>query len=753
MLTGYNFKILFYLTFILISCLLPIYLFRRRWREVGGVAAIIIYFFILNKDFIWGNLGVYHDTASHEHLLTIFKQWLDAGIPIGWNPYMNGGEPLYLFSNGFLWPQWALFCWIDKLINVGTHTLFNLFWIFYFINFCVGCLLLFMVLYEDFRVTLFCFVSLVLSGQFIVSLGQTAGFAMYYLPYILFSFILFYKRKNIYGFIFTVLFFSIALNHYLPHYIFLGFGTFIFFTVIFNLKLFSSRLYLLKSRCVVIILTSIISLLLSLPAFFSAKEIRNYVSPTRGGLLPGGAMKYGQMGYQTCVNAPLWGYRVLLEQSTSYRENIHHAFYFGIIPLLLIPVALLFGWRDKYVWVILASAVVVLFLGLGMNFWGWRLLIKYVPGFNLPRHSAILAPFVSFFLICLSGYGFNKLLQKDLDTITNSKLTILILATIAIVIFLISQKSNVILFGWLGAFTLIFLGSERHVFSNKIKNSVVTLFYLLVMLLLVVDLTLFYVRYHKRGLLNKQPIAPVDMGYPLKRTFYPATSYPLTPPDLSPLSLKKAALTHSDDNFIFFRNQRLNDMIEHYTLQKGYERTLGVNGPIIYFTQHAKILPEDISKGQFIEAVYRDASNHPLTPNRTVFFSEKDIDFYSMNNNEVLGGGVIEYTKIDNPNKVELLVEAPTDGFLVRLENFHPNWQVFVDGVKTRIYRANYAFQGIRIAQGKHKVCFRFSTIYPFLMYIHIFCVFLSWCAFNFYLFNINRKSKVYGRQEQTKLS
>ncbi|MBU1523087.1 MAG: YfhO family protein, partial [Candidatus Omnitrophica bacterium] len=74
-----------------------------------------------------------------------------------------------------------------------------------------------------------------------------------------------------------------------------------------------------------------------------------------------------------------------------------------------------------------------------------------------------------------------------------------------------------------------------------------------------------------------------------------------------------------------------------------------------------------------------------------------------------------------------------------------PNWQVFVDGVKTRIYRANYAFQGIRIAQGKHKVCFRFFTIYPFLMYSHIFCVFLNWCVFNFYLFNIKRENKAYG--------
>ena len=738
MLANYDFKILFYLIFILIFCLLPVYLFRKRWKEVGVVAAIIIYFFILNKDFIWGSLGVYHDTRSHEYLLTIFKQWMDAGIPIGWNPYMNGGEPLYLFSNGFLWAQWVLFCWIDKLVNVGPHTLFNLFWIFHFINFCIGCLLLFMLLYENFRVTLFCFISLVLSGKFIVNLGQTAGFAMYYLPYILFSFILFYKRKNIYGFVFTALFSSLALNHYLPHYIFLGSGVFIFFMVIFNLKLLPSRLHFLRSKFIIVVFALTVSLVVSSPALFSAKEIQQqYVSPTRGALSLGVGIKIGQTGSQPNVNAPLWGYRVLLEQEIPYRMNIHHAFYFGIIPLLLIPAALT-RWRDKYVWVILASTVVILFLSTGDDFWGYRLLIKYVPGFNMMRHSVILAQFVSFFLICLSGYGFRELLREDLDRTANLKLKLLTFATF-VIMFLISQKSNVILFGSLGALILILLGNKKQVSSGKIKNYLVKQFYIFYIFLLFVDLTLFYVYHYERGLLKKQPVALSNIVYPLGRTFYPLFSYPL-PPDLSPLIFKKASLTHHNDDLIFFRNQRLHDMLKLLVPQREHEQALGVNVPIIYFTQNVKILSEDISKEQFIKTVYEDALKYPFTKDRNIFFSKKDIDFYDVNNHpKNLQEATIEYTKIDNPNILEITADTPSDGFLVRLENFHPGWKAFIDGSKASIYRANYAFQAIRVLKGKHKVVLRFVSIYPFLFYLHIVCVFLNWVAFNFSLFKIGK--------------
>ncbi len=738
MISGYDLKIVFYLTFILTICLLPVYLYRRSWKEVGIVACVIIYFFILNNTLIWGKLGVYHDTRmSYENILTIFKQWLNRGIPIGWNPYMNAGEPLYLFSNFFLWSPWVVFCWINKFVNLDSHALFNLFWVFLFVNFSIGSFLLFLILYEDFKASLFCFITLLMSGMFIVNLGQAAGLSViYYFPFILLCIILSCKRKDIYGIALASLFLGIAINHYLPNYIFLGTSVFIFFILVFNLKLLPWGLRLLKSHYKIIFLALIFCLLLAAPALFLYVEMQDYVSPTRGSVLPGGAIAFSQAGAQPSVNAPLWGYRVLLEQSTKYLLNIHHAFYFGIIPLLLIAAAFL-RWRNKYIWTVLASAVVLLFLSTGNDFWGYRLLIKYVPGFNMLRHSFGLAQFVSFFLICLSGYGFRELLREDSGLVRNLKLTILILVSFGIMV-LISQKYNVILFGSLGALALIFLCWAKQISSAKIKNAVIKQFYLLVMFLLFMDLTLFFMLHYKTGLLRKPPAALANIVYPVKRTFYPLVSYPL-PIDISPLIFKKASLTHSNDNFILFRHRRLDDMLKLFIPQKGHEQVLGVNGPIIYFSPRAKILPEDTPKEQFIKAVYEDSIKQPSMQTRSVFFSEKDIDFYGTDNREASGGWTSEYSGPNtDPNKLGISIEVPEDGFLVRLENFHPNWHAFIDGKKSRIYRANYAFQAIKIPKGKHEISFRFLTRYPFLFYSHIFCVFLTWVAFNFYLYRLN---------------
>jgi len=90
----------------------------------------------------------------------------------------------------------------------------------------------------------------------------------------------------------------------------------------------------------------------------------------------------------------------------------------------------------------------------------------------------------------------------------------------------------------------------------------------------------------------------------------------------------------------------------------------------------------------------------------------------------------IRFTGKESPNRLELEVRAPEDGFLVRLENFHYGWRAFVDGENTKIYRANYAFQAIKVPKGSHKVIFQFSTIYPYLFVLQFCCVFLAWIFF-----------------------
>ncbi len=53
-----------------------------------------------------------------------------------------------------------------------------------------------------------------------------------------------------------------------------------------------------------------------------------------------------------------------------------------------------------------------------------------------------------------------------------------------------------------------------------------------------------------------------------------------------------------------------------------------------------------------------------------------------------------------------LRVSTSRDGLLFVSDTWYPGWEAYVDGRKTKIYRANYAFRGIKVPSGEHKVKF-----------------------------------------------
>ncbi|MFH1859495.1 MAG: YfhO family protein [bacterium] len=60
------------------------------------------------------------------------------------------------------------------------------------------------------------------------------------------------------------------------------------------------------------------------------------------------------------------------------------------------------------------------------------------------------------------------------------------------------------------------------------------------------------------------------------------------------------------------------------------------------------------------------------------------------------------------PNTVLIRASTTKDGFLFLSDTYYPGWYARVDGVKTRIYRANYAFRAIYLKAGIHKIEFRY---------------------------------------------
>jgi len=65
---------------------------------------------------------------------------------------------------------------------------------------------------------------------------------------------------------------------------------------------------------------------------------------------------------------------------------------------------------------------------------------------------------------------------------------------------------------------------------------------------------------------------------------------------------------------------------------------------------------------------------------------------------------IVDYTT----NKVVLSTESDADQLLFLSDSDYPGWQAFVDGQKTIIYRADYAFRAVFVPAGQHQVLFRY---------------------------------------------
>lgn len=62
-------------------------------------------------------------------------------------------------------------------------------------------------------------------------------------------------------------------------------------------------------------------------------------------------------------------------------------------------------------------------------------------------------------------------------------------------------------------------------------------------------------------------------------------------------------------------------------------------------------------------------------------------------------------------NKVVIETENEGDGFLVLMDAYYAPWKVEVDGNRSEIHKTNYAFRGVFVPAGKHKVVF-YDTLF-----------------------------------------
>ena len=64
-----------------------------------------------------------------------------------------------------------------------------------------------------------------------------------------------------------------------------------------------------------------------------------------------------------------------------------------------------------------------------------------------------------------------------------------------------------------------------------------------------------------------------------------------------------------------------------------------------------------------------------------------------------------------SPNETILSVSCGSPTWFVSGESYYPGWSADIDGISTKIYRANYNFRAVIVPEGTHKLVFRYSPV------------------------------------------
>ncbi|MBI5561405.1 MAG: YfhO family protein [Deltaproteobacteria bacterium] len=379
-----------------------LFLSGRRRKETVAAAILIAVFIIIHARFIGGRQTVTWDTLAWSMGLQHVKNLFEAGYMPGWNPYFNSGEPLYIYHYAYAYWQWFIFAALDRLFPLNPVALFNVFFVFLFIFYNVGCYLVFRKVFKDARVALFCLAVSLFSMSFVVYFGEHSSFYVsIYFPYVVYFFLEFVERRSPVGLALIPALFGIAASVYVPHFLALAFmvfavSYFIFmdrphYTVAADKKTIAHGL----KGCIVM-------LVLILPVLYVYHRFGDFISPSRTGL-------DNLMSQDPMATGHHQEYRSILNFfAISNLTDARTILYVGIAPFALAGVGA-FKSANRFRWTVLVTVLVIFFINLGRNSFPY-LLIHYVPTFGYMRQYIIFEIFVQFFVILLAGMGLEYLL-------------------------------------------------------------------------------------------------------------------------------------------------------------------------------------------------------------------------------------------------------------------------------------------------------------------------------------------------------
>ncbi|HTY44713.1 MAG TPA: discoidin domain-containing protein [Patescibacteria group bacterium] len=819
---------------------IPLYSWPKTRKLLLPVALLYAAFIALHWSFIQGRTGTWHDTLQNlQSLFNLTNQLVVSGIRPEWNPYMGGGYPICLMANLSSWTPVALLAQLYKLI--GFH--FNA---VVFCNLCLLCilflfyngsLLLLQLLYRDDVVTIVGFSALLFSDFFNVSAGQPAGIInVLLLPYLLFFLIHSFRARRWASLFFFSLVLGISANYYIPTYITISIIVILLaMTAAFPRDASLWLGYLARKKPTAILACALLFLTTAGPALFSYHEMKEYISPTRG-FTERGFITPGNPGFQPAKEAPLSAYVSLFNRKNPEEglEWIHGAFYIGLIPSLLLFLALLSSWGAVF----LVSAAFFIILGQGYSTPIWPWLMTHIPLFGITRHPCIFAPITGFCLLIGSMAGLKNLLNPKIAP--TAKIPLIILPGLLLFVLQLVPQNQALTLLWVG---IVFISFAAVLIKKNSPSRIILALGLLVTFHLL-EVVSFSADKAKR-LPTADGLTLADFRYPDSWTSVSPLIIHLKPIDYTPAISKQIVWANPQPNNMFLLHKEFAKFLEQLQLIS----RPAISGRLFYLIPDKDSWKADLPSlanltalpmGFLCSVEASSANNSWETPDRAIdtdpgtywhvrtpkdspvawlafvssiplkvsavritprqglaaqFWSGdhaqlqishngrdwemikrldlnqagfdgtdkpilfrfpeavssrffrlyiEDENFYSLSEVELIGNntlqdraarcGQIRQNPSDNPNRISLDADITAKAYLLRMENYHPNWKVYFNGRQGRIEPAAGHFQMVELPPGKYRITFVFASPYPFLVAIHIIAAAAGWILLAYWL-------------------
>jgi hypothetical protein len=432
-----------------------------------------------------------------------------------------------------------------------------------------------------------------------------------------------------------------------------------------------------------------------------------------------------------------WGYG-------NYWED---AIYIGILPILLVLIAIWRGFRGKnqtsLIHFLSGLAFVAFVFALGKNTLLYPLLFRHVPTFNLFQAPTRWNLILIFSLAMLAGIGAENWRAPTGRALYWTRLGTVGAAVVGFAAWIGSQFIEGVEPSFVRAFTIsgfwLFMAG---VIILKVPESISWRWVSLVGLVVLADLVFAGVGLNPsipidvfRGGSTLQDIVvdehrvymPSDVEYELKfKQTHRFDSFDLNIDwrIVRDIGLPNTPILddiNSANNFDPILPDRFAEWIELIErvprdhrlkllalMDVGWlavldaSSNLGVRYDVVPNAERIRLIPEAAVVSSASEAL-AIVSKSDFDPMSIVVLEDDTIPSVPTG-----GGGEVDLFETSDPGLVSIRVETTTGSWLLLSDTYYPGWSVELDGVKTKLYKADYLFRAVWVPSGEHTLEFRY---------------------------------------------